>query len=189
MTITAPLFSELNLSDPEEQMKVTNNSGKAIEWFGVRRQYILEPHATSFIPFHVICRYMGDPRSDYKKTETFKTPNGEMGVVPERRGELIRLSVLYGLYHGKIKDLPKRAPKVTVMTLNDVPIEFPITNSQGKTYRYDTLDNKNIDVRTELERLQGQIANLEHKQTALIEAGAADDPDGGEASEDSAPGM
>jgi hypothetical protein len=190
MTITAPMFSDLNLSDPEEMMKVTNNGTKNVRWIGVgRREYVIEPAKSMFIPFHIIVRYLGDPRSDFKKTETFQTPSGDMGVIPERRGELIRLSILYGLYHGNIPQLPKKAPKVTVTTLNDVEIDFPIFNPQGKTYKYTTLDSKNIDVRTELERLQNQIASLESKQTNLINSGAADDPDAGEAPEDSAPGM
>lgn len=184
------MFTDLNLSDPDEQMKVTNNGSKDVVWVGVgRRHYTIKPKETEFIPFHIICRYLGDPRSDFKKTETFQTPNGDMGVIPERRGELIRLSVVYGLYHGKIPQLPKVAPKVTVSTLNDVVIDFPIFNPQGKTYNYTTLDSKNIDVRTELERLQSQIASLEGRQTSLIDAAAADDPDAGEAPEDSAPGM
>jgi hypothetical protein len=189
MTVTAPMFSDLDLSDPDEQMKVTNNGSKEIIWTGVRREYVIGSSKTEFVPFHVIVRYLGDPRSDYKKTESFTTPNGETGVIPERRGELIRLSVLYGLYHGKIPELPKKAPKVTVTTLNDIPIDFPIFNPKGKTYHYKTSGSQNIDVRTELERLQNQIQSLEGRQSALIEHAASDDPEGGEAPDDSHPGM
>jgi hypothetical protein len=188
MVTTAPMsYSDLNLSDPDEIMKVTNNGRATVEWMGTRRQYVIAPKATTMIPFHVVVKYLGDPRSDYKKTETFKTPNGEMGVIPERNGELRRLSVNYGLYQGAIKNLPKVAPKVTVLTLNDIELQFPIYNPKNPTYKYDTLDNRNIDVRTELERLQSQIAALEGRQEAL--SNSVVDPDSGEAPEDGPPGV
>ncbi len=189
MAITAPLLGDLNLSDPDEQMKVTNNGTKNVIWRGVRREYVIGPKKTEFIPFHVIVRYLGDPRSEFKKTETFQTPSGDMGVIPERRGELIRLSIFYGLYHGKVKDLPRHAPKVTVMTLNDVALEFPIYNPDARNYRYTTLDSKNIDVRTELERLQSQMRQMQDRQDALLQHAAGDDPDGGEAQDDGHPGV
>lgn len=189
MVATAPIqsYSDLNLSDPDEIMQVTNNGNKNLEWWGTRRQYILHPKKMTMVPFHVIVKYMGDPRSDFKKTETFKCPDGQMGVIPERGGELRRLSINYGLYQGKIKELPKVAPKVTVLTLNGIELDFPIRNPSCKTYKYDTLDNRNIDVRTELERLQGQIAALEGRQAAL--SNATVDPDSGEAPEDAPPGV
>ena len=179
-------YSDLNLSDPDEIMKVTNNGRTIIEWWGTRRQYLIGPKETKMVPFHVVCKYMGDPRSDFKKTETFKTPNGEMGVIPAREAELRRLSVFYGVYQGRIKDLPKVAPKITVMTLNDVTLDFPISNQKSKTYKYDTLENRNIDVRTELERLQKQISDLEGRQTVLQSSDI--DPESGEAPEDGPPG-
>lgn len=188
MTVTAPSFSELDLSDPDEQMKVTNNSSKPIEWTGIRRIYLIGPKNTEYIPFHVIVRYMGDPRSDYRKTEMFLTPSGERGVIPERRAELIRLSILYGLYHGKINDLPKHAPKVTVTTLNDQVIEFPINKPRGTVYAYQTSQQSNIDARTEFDRMQKRMNEMEERQRQLLDNMKADDPDGGEASDDVPPG-
>lgn len=191
MTLTAPSvsFSDLDLSDPDEQMKVTNNSTKNIEWYGVRRLYTIPAYESAIIPFHVIVRYLGDPRSDYRKTETFVTPSGDRGVIPERRGELIRLSVLYGLYHGKINDLPKKAPKVTVTTLNDVKIDFPIFHPKGTVYAYQTNQQGIIDARTEFERIQKKITELEARQNSLMEHAESDDPESSEAPEDSHPGV
>lgn len=190
MTTTAPMLADLDLSDPDEQMKVTNNGSKPVIWNGNRRQYTIGPKKTEFIPFHVIVRYLGDPRSDFKKTESFKTPDGKMGVIPERRGELIRLSVLYGLYHDKVRQLPKNAPNVTVLTLNDLPIEFPIFDPEGKTYRYNASDTGINDPRTEFERLRSQIAAMEEKQAAILNRMEQDDGDNlEEAPEDSHPGM
>lgn len=189
MTITAPAFSELDLSDPDEQMQVTNNGTSPIEWDGVRQTYLIKAKETKFVPFHVIVRYLGDPRSDYKKEEMFETPSGERGVIPERRKELVRLSINYGLYHGKINDLPKVAPKVTVLTLNDIPVEFPIFNPKGTVYSYHTSKQALIDSRTEFERINARIAELEGRQAKLVDNMAADDPDSGEAPDDSHPGM
>jgi hypothetical protein len=182
-------FSELDLSDPDEQMKVTNNSSKDIEWTGIRRVYTIGANKTEFVPFHVVVRWLGDPRSEYRKTESYVTPTGDHGVIPERRGELIRLSVLYGLYHGKINELPKKAPKVTVTTLNDIAIDFPIFNPQGTHYAYTTNSTGIIDARTEFDRIQKKISEMEARQNALMDAMTSDDPDGGEAPEDSHPGI
>jgi hypothetical protein len=184
MVTTAPSFSELDLSDPDEQMNVTNNGSTPLEWDGVRRTYLIQPKETKPIPLHVIIRYLGDPRSDYRKTETFITPSGDRGVIPEKRGELIRLSVMYGLYHGKIADLPKKAPKVTVMTLNNQAIEFPIFKPQGTVYAYQTSQQGIIDARTEFDRLTKRINEMEARQSALMEHAANDDPDSDEAPED-----
>lgn len=191
MAIAAPSvsFSDLDLSDPDEQMKVTNNSTKDIEWYGVKRLYTIPAHGMEFVPFHVIVRYLGDPRSDYRKTETFVTPSGDRGVIPERRGELIRLSVLYGLYHGKINDLPKKAPKVTVTTLNDAKIDFPIFHPRGTVYAYQTNAQGIIDARTEFERIQKKISELEARQNSLLEHAEDADIDADEAPEDSHPGV
>jgi hypothetical protein len=189
MVTTAPLasFSELDLSDPDEQMKVTNNTAKDIEWTGIRRIYTLPAKGTTFIPFHVVVRYLGDPRSDYRKTESFVTPTGDRGVIPERRGELIRLSVLYGLYHGRINELPKKAPKVTVTTMNDVAIQFPIFQPKGTVYSYQTQQQGIIDARTEFDRMSKKINELEQRQNALLEHMSEDEGEG-EAPEDSHPG-
>lgn len=189
MTITAPVLGDVDLSDPDEQMKVTNNGTKPVEWSGIRRLYTIGPKQTEFIPFHIVVRYLGDPRSDYKKSETFITPSGEKGVIPERRGELRRLGVLYGLYDGKLRELPKSAPKVTVSTLNDVQLQFPIFDPDGKVYRYKASDSAVTDPRTEFERLRAMNEATEAKMDALLARIGADDPDSGEAPEDSHPGM
>ena len=190
MTITAPQFADLDLSDPDEQMRVTNNGKTDIEWRGVgARSYTIKPGQSEFVPFHIIVRNLGDPRSDYRKTETFITPSGARGVIPERRAELVRLSVWYGLYHGKVNDLPKVAPKVTVTTLNDIKIDFPIFDPKGQSYRYQTDNTQMIDPRMEFDRLRRQNEATEAKMNAILERLAADDPEGGEAPEDSHPGM
>ena len=186
---TAPMFSDVVLSDPDEMMKVTNVGSVPLEWAGVRRVYVLEPKKTVFIPFHVCCKYLGDPRAEFKKQTVFQTPNGERGVVPERKGELIRLSVFYGLYHDKLNMLPKVAPKVSVYTLTDRELTFPISNPDSINYGYQTIETQNIDIRTELERVKQQMAELENRQHALTSNMMADDPEAGEATADTPPGM
>lgn len=185
MVTTAPMFSDLNLSDPDELMKVTNTGKVDIKWFGVRREYIMSPNKATPVPFHVCVRYLGDPRSQLRKSESFRTPDGSMGVIPERRGELVRLSVMYGLYHDKIKTLPKVAPKVHVTTFNDVALEWPIFNPESVSYLYNTTETTNIDIRTELDRTRSQMAQMEQRIAALTNNMIADDEDGGEAPDDS----
>jgi hypothetical protein len=183
------MYSDVSLSDPDELMRVTNNGKVSLDWKGVRRIYALEPGKPVWVPFHVCVRYLGDPRSKYKSTETFVTPTGDRGVIPERRGELVRLSINYGLYHAKIQDLPKVAPPVTVTTANEIAIEWPIFNPNSLQYQYDSPTTQNIDVRTELDRLRSQITQMEQRQSALISNSVADDPEAGEALVDTPPGM
>lgn len=182
---TAPMFSDITLSDPDEQMMVTNNGKAPVEWLGFKRQYILEPNKPIWVPFHVICKYMGDPRSVKGQAVPFKTISGEKGVVPDRRAEMIRLSVFYGLYHNNLAQLPNKAPRVTVMTGSQRELTFPITNPEGVSYGYDTDQTQNIDVRTELDRVKAQLAELSARQEGLQSALVADDPESGEATEDS----
>jgi hypothetical protein len=183
------MFSDITLSDPDEMMKVTNTGKIPLEWAGYRRVYILEPGKPVFIPFHVVVRYMGDPRSVYKKTESFVTPSGDRGVIPERRAELVRLSIWYGLYHDKIRFLPQCAPSVTVTTLTDRVLQFPINDPDSVAYGYNTMETQNIDVRTELDRVKSQLAALEQRQQALTSNLLADDGEAGEATPDTPPGM
>lgn len=191
MVSTAPSvpFSPIDLSDPDEMMQVTNTSTKDISWYGVRRLYHIPGKGTAMLPFHIIVRYLGDPRSDYRKTETFTTPSGDRGVIPERRGELIRLSVMYGLYHGKIAELPKKAPKVVVTRLSGEEIQFPIFDPSGKTYAYQTPQQGIVDARTEFERIQKKIMELEQRQNSLMEHAVNDDEESAEAPEDAHPGV
>jgi hypothetical protein len=191
MVTTAPStsYEETDLSDPDEQMYVTNNGNSTIEWDGLQRTYLLKPSEPTPIPFHVIVRYLGDPRSEYRKTETFKTPDGKMGVIPERRGELIRLSVMYGLYHGKIDQLPKKAPKVTVTTFNQIPINFPIYNPHGPVYAYQTNETAMIDARTEIERLTKKQRETDQRINELLSHITGDSGDTEDAPEDSHPGV
>ena len=182
---TAPMFSDIVLSDPDEMMKVTNNGKITVEWAGFRRMYYLEPGKPVFVPFWVCVKYMGDPRSVRGQAVPFRTPSGEKGVVPDRRAELVRLSIFYGLYHDKLAQLPSKAPKVTILTLTDRELEFPIDHPDGVSYSYDTDQTQNIDVRTELDRVKAQLAELSQRQEGLQSALIADDPDSGEATEDS----
>lgn len=185
----SPIFSDLTLSDPDEMMKVTNTGKVKIRWKGVRRIFEVAPQKTEFIPFFVCVRYLGDPRSVRKRTETFQTPNGDKGVIPERGTELSRLSIFYGLYQAKIRDLPKHAPKVHVTTLLDHEVSFPIFNADSVSYGYDTSQTPMTDVRTELERMQAQMAQMEQQYRVLQDASLADDPEAGEATADGPSGL
>ena len=186
---TAPMFSDIVLSDPDEMMKVTNTGKHAFEWKGFRRRYQLEPGKQTFVPFWVCVLYLGDPRSVRGQAVPFRTPSGDKGVVPDRRAELQRLAIHYGLYAANMANLPSKAPKVSVFTLNDRELEFPINNPDGVSYSYDTDQTQNIDVRTELDRVKAQLAELSQRQEGLQSALVADDPDAGEATEDTPLGM
>lgn len=76
-------------------------------------------------------------------------------------------------------------PKMTVMTIHDHPVKFPIYEPDASPYRYDTAVGGNSDMVAEMEKIKRQYADL----AARIEAGEArldhDDADIPPASEDS----
>jgi hypothetical protein len=189
MTMTAPSFSDITLSDPDEMMKVTNNQKTPLTWLGFRREYTIQPGQQAFVPFWVCCLYLGDPRSVRGQAVPFRTPSGDKGVVPDRRAELVRLSIHYGLYHNNLAQLPNKAPRVTVLTLTDREIQFPIDHPDGVTYSYDTDQTQNIDVKTELDRTRQMAMDMQRRIEQLESAQAADDPEAGEATEDTPLGM
>ena len=96
--------------------------------------------------------------------------------------------MLYGLYHDKLIELPNIAPKVSVYTLTDRELTFPINNQDSVSYGYNTIETQNIDIRTELERVKAQMAELENRQHALTSNMLADDAEAGEATADVPPG-
>ena len=190
MTTTAPIsFGEVNLSDPNEMMKVTNNGKVALEWAGSnRRIYTLPINATEFVPFHVVCKYMGDPRAIKGTPQAYITPEKERGLIPPLGDELRRLTVFYGIYQSETRNLPKHAPKVTITTLSDIPIQFPIQGSDfTRPAGFTAKDERMTDVRSELIRLQNQIDNLSTHKEELARYGDAIDLEAGDPMIDSPP--
>lgn len=204
---------DIAFNDMTEQLWVNNNSKRDVTWRYGKREWDLKSRAKPLpIPLQVCIKYLGDPRSAIGVTNQFTIPGEQRpGVVPERYSELRRLSILYGVYEGlitklatiKFGDIPKDrndptrdlfpeydkaetvVPKIVVTTLDGRAVRFPIYEPEANPYRYDTEVTGMTDVRTELEKLQRQIAMSQARVEALENAQLEGDAEIPGATEDS----
>lgn len=200
VNVAPTVFSDpdITFNDLTERLWVTNLSNREIIWRYARQEWTLPPKGKQQpIPLEVCIKYLGDPRSAWGVTNQFTIPGqNHPGVVPERYAELRRLSVHYGIYEGlltkidkvKFKDIPRDrndperdlfpgenpndtiVPKIKVSTLDGQEIRFPIYEPEASPYRYDTDVTGMTDVRTELEKLQRQMAMNAERIEALQSA-------------------
>src|ERR1700722_15751019 len=63
-----------------------------------RREYIIEPGETKQVPFDVVRVHFGDPRSMVGQEQRFPGDEGRIGIIPKRGAQIVRLSIVYGLY-------------------------------------------------------------------------------------------
>ena len=195
---------DIAFNDMTEQLWVSNDSKREVRWVYGNREWLLLPkHKPYPNPLQVCIKYLGDPRSAIGVTNQFVIPGEQRpGVVPERYAELRRLSILYGVYEGLITklhtvtfgQLPKDrgdtrdyfpeyganetvVPKLTVTTLDNRALHFPVYEPDASPYRYDTEITGMTDVRTELEKLQRNQAIQQERIDALLAAPQEDDGD------------
>ena len=97
---------------------------------------------------------------------------------------------MYGLYHGKIAELPKKAPEGGRDEARRARRSSSRSSTRkGKTYAYQTPQQGIVDARTEFERIQKKIMELEQRQNSLMEHAVNDDEESAEAPEDAHPGV
>jgi hypothetical protein len=123
LTITsAPIViadPSLVLDDPDEMMQVTNLGKVDLHWSvggpkSGRTYHIAANAKPVLVPFHVLCLFLGDPRSSSRRTVSYQ-PKGQQnrGVIPPRELELQRIACFYGVYEENI-------PKMHKMTVAEV---------------------------------------------------------------------
>jgi hypothetical protein len=137
--------------DSQDQFYIENhNDAENLRFVWNKYEYVIQPGYKKIVPFEVVCLYYGDPRSVAGRSVPYRDSRGA-GVVPDRRAEVMRLAVRYGVYEQgaanireAIKDENKRLAK-----LNEESI-FPITPLRDENFgaRITTLDG--IEVFTPL---------------------------------------
>ena len=215
VNVAPSVFSDpdLTFNDLTDRFFVYNLSKREVIWRYARQEWVLPSRGGQVVvPLETIIKYLGDPRSAFGVTNQYTIPGQNLpGVVPERYAELRRLSVHYGVYEGlltrldkvKFSDIPRDrndpdrnlfpdmdpndtvVPKIKVTTLNGQEIRFPIYDPEASPYRYDTDVTGMTDVRTELEKLQRQMAMNAERIEALQNAQEDGEGDIPSAAEDS----
>ena len=69
---------------------------------------------------------------------------------------------------------------MTITTLNDIPIEFPVSNPDARPANFTETENRMTDVRSELDRMQRQIEQLTERKDSLSKAQEGSDPEAGD---------
>ena len=107
-------------------VKNVDNVTWRFEWD--RRKYDIKPSASLQIPFPAVINAMGDPRSVEGGEITFRTENGERGVIQSRYDTLMMLMSRYGIEGENVQALVDFAPKIEVTTLTGMDVSFPVQN-------------------------------------------------------------
>ena len=99
--------------DPDGMVRLHNDSDELIALMYGLRTFRIQPNKDAFVPFPLMCYYMGDPRTGVERI-TIPITDGKVSYLPSREEEIKRLSVLYGTYNPNNPALiMERQPKVT----------------------------------------------------------------------------
>jgi hypothetical protein len=163
--------------------------------------YNIAPLKKRIVPFEVICLNFGDPRSKVGSAVPYKDSRGS-GMVPERMGEVRRLSIRYGVYeqgmeniHEALKSennrlsifseshmgLPVKLMNdinfyAKIKSLEDIEILTPLFDPDGSiTYGYTLDDQKSQDLSVIISQLTNRVRQLEGQKETLDVQGDNDD--------------
>jgi hypothetical protein len=169
--------------NPEDTLALTNDGAEELRlgWSG--RWIRIQPGQTVTVPFAVVAKDFGDPRSGPTK-RTYTDDQGRRGQIPSRAEELERVAHLWGLatYQDKLKTdaereqkpLPETAtldavvPAVTIKTSLGEEVKTPVDDPKGDDM---VLVATNLDspssVAAEVARLAQQLDAMKERQDAL----------------------
>jgi hypothetical protein len=171
------------LINPDDTVILTNQSPEELRlgWNG--RIYKIGPGASATVPFGLVAKDFGDPRSGPTK-RSYVDDQGRRGQIPARGEELHRLIGLWGFesYVEKLninalreqKPLPEDpalaevVPKVTVTTSLGEVVKTPVDDPKGDDM---VLVATNLDspssVAAEVARISQQLEKMKEIQDAL----------------------
>ena len=154
-------------------LEVRNEDRLPVTFRWNRRATVIQPGEVGFVPFEALANQLGDPRSVEGDRIAYSDADGNRGLIPERYEDLTRLFAMYGIEQERIDDLPDRAPRVAVKTMQGVPVQFPAQNPtmlpfptpqldpravrSDVTRSLDQLGAENTELRDRLERLEGLL--------------------------------
>lgn len=197
MTILTPT-PKIQIDSADQFFIENHHPDKNLRFVWAKHPYVVGPSMKKIVPFEIVCLYFGDPRSVINKAVPYKDSRGS-GTVPERYGELRRLSVRYGVYEQGMEDI---AAAVTVenerlkildsqtvqpvklliddnfyaqiKTLEGELILPPLFDPTGQaTYGYQLDDQNSSDLAVIIETLQRKVAVLEGQKSGIDQMGGS----------------
>jgi hypothetical protein len=186
----------------DDTVALTNESTEELRLAYHGRHFRIAPGSTATVPFGLVIKDFGDPRSGPTK-RTYIDDQGTKGQIPSRDYELTRLAGLYGLetYNEKLKaeaeekkkpppegaPLDAVAPKVTIKTALGEEILTPVHDPKGDNaiQTVTNLDSPS-SVAAEVARLAQQLDALKERQDAMANL---PNPDSGQEVTEDGPGF
>jgi hypothetical protein len=157
-------------------LKVTNVDDVPWKFRWDRRQYLVKPGDTGYVPFPAVAMMMGDPRSVDGSMTRFNCEDGTRGVIATRHDVLCTLFAYYGIANEDVAELVDFAPKLEVRTMSDdILVQFPAQNptmvawpvpqvtqpgheNSDTRRRMDEMGEENRAMREELAEMRAMIA-------------------------------
>lgn len=173
---------------------VENQDQMVLRWKWNGHEYTIAPGTRSTIPFPLLCKELGDPRSGHQE-QVVKLEGGQLLRIPSREWERKRLDNLYGVSARKVDAQMKGqeppqisvadvAPKVKSFTTDNEPIQTVVDDWDGQNQLILPMDLDSPDaLRAQLAQIQRDHENLKR----LLEAKLAN-PDTDETVPEDSPG-
>lgn len=155
-TLTKNQFVDVN-----DLVTLTNDDDFPWEAMYESRTYHADPHRTINVPFYLVVKEFGDPRSSYKAQK----PNirGVIHYIPNRESEVARLCFQYGIHDNNVGDgLKAKAPHVTIRDQDGTQITTVLDDFKGTHALPATMD----DI-SERDLLEARLAQIQAQLDAL----------------------
>jgi hypothetical protein len=177
-----------------------HHPSRTLTFIWAKIHYNIAPGKKRIVPFEVVCLYFGDPRSKVGTTVPYKDSRGS-GTVPERMGEVARLSVRYGVYEQGMESIAEaiEVENARLAQLNETSVQTmkplisdnfharitdlegheiltPLFDHDGSvTYGFALDDDRSDDIAAIIANYERRLAALEGKQTVMDVEGDNDD--------------
>jgi hypothetical protein len=183
--------------DSGDSFFIENHStDKTLEFQWNRLVYKIAPGMKKIVPFDVVALFFGDPRSIAGRSVPYRDSRGP-GMVPDRRVEVMRLSVRYGVYEQGAADIraaiieenrrlamlneqsfrPVTALRdenfyARVTTLEGDEVIPPLFDHEGKhTYGFSVDNQKSDDIAVLMRDYESRLKALEKTKEVVDESG------------------
>lgn len=183
--------------DSQDQFYIENHDdSRTLRFVWNKYEYAIQPGFKKIVPFEVVCLYYGDPRSVTGRSVPYRDTRGA-GVVPDRRSEVMRLAVRYGVYEQgaanireAMNDENKRLAKlneesiypvlplhdenfnIRITTLDGVEIFTPLIDHEGVyQYGFNVDEQKSDDLAAIIGDYEKRLRSLEGTKDVLDRRG------------------